>query len=176
MSKVVLVGSSIFQAWSSAGEMLPGCEVVNRAIGGTITSYWTENLLPVLQEERPDFLLMYCGSNDLNAEVTEGEIVGNLAQCRSLVQGELPDARYAYFGIMKAPQKEGKWELIDRINGAVTSQLPPEDLYVEPNDVLMKDGAPIGEFFVEDGLHLTVEAYAELEVYSGPRLLAWMGG
>jgi lysophospholipase L1-like esterase len=174
MSKVILTGSSIFQAWTSAADAVQGREVVNRAVGGTITAYWVENLSQVLTDEAPDAVLLYCGSNDVSAEVPPEEIIRNTALCRALIRRHSAEVQFAYFGIMRAPQKEGKWDLIDRINAAVRSRLEAEDLYVEPNDVLVDGGVPIARYFVEDGLHLTQEAYAALGAYAAPRLSDWL--
>lgn len=174
MSKVILTGSSIFQAWTDAADAIQGHEVVNRAVGGTITAYWVENLSQVLTDEAPAAVLLYCGSNDVSANVPPKEIIDNTALCRALVRRHGADVQFAHFGIMKAPQKEGKWDLIDQINASVRSRLEPQDLYVEPNDVLVDGGLPVARYFVEDGLHLTQEAYADLGAYAAPRLSAWL--
>jgi lysophospholipase L1-like esterase len=69
MQTIVLVGSSIFQAWTHAQDIAPGHKVVNRAVGGTTTPYWKDNLTAVLASEAPQVVLFYCGSNDLNPDL-----------------------------------------------------------------------------------------------------------
>ena len=170
MKKIVLVGSSIFQGWTHAEDVAPGHTVVNRAVGGTITSYWVEHLPDVMAAESPDGVLFYCGSNDLNTEVPEATIVQNVWQCRELVARQAPGCSFAYFGIIKAPQKEGKWDLIDRLNGTIRSMLLTGDLYVETNEVFFLNGAPVARLFQEDRLHLTDEAYSLLAEYARPLL------
>lgn len=170
---VLVIGSSIFEQWAGVQEAVPDCHVVNRAIGGTVTAFWAENLAAVLAEESPDFVLFYCGSNDLNAEVPSAAIVANVLACRSTLRTLAPTARLAYFGIIKAPQKLGKWEQIARINAAIGAQLAPSDLYVESNAVFFPDTEPRGELFVDDGLHLTEAAYDALAAYARPRLAHW---
>ena len=171
---VLVVGSSIFEQWARVADALPGCRVVHRAVGGTTTAYWVENLESVLAEFPPDFALLYAGSNDLNAEVSDESIVRNVGAARATLQNLAPDARLAYFGIIKAPQKTGKWDRIDRINAQIAHALLPGDLYVESNDVFFPDDRPLEKFFVEDGLHLTDDAYAALLSYSQPILAEWM--
>ncbi len=75
----------------------------------------------------------------------------------------------------KAPQKQGKWTLIDRLNAAIRTDLPAGDLYVETNDVFFRDGRPVARYFVEDGLHLTGKAYATLSTYARPLIATWLG-
>lgn len=174
MQTVVLAGSSIFQGWTHARDVAPGHRVVNCAVGGTTTEYWKDHLAEVMAAESPHAVLFYCGSNDLNQDIPEAVIVDNAVQCRAVVHRHSPTCLFAYFGIIKAPQKEGKWEFIDRLNATIRSALRPEDLYVETNAVFFLDGLPVSRLFVEDGLHLTEEAYALLSLYARPILLDWI--
>jgi len=174
MDKLVLAGSSIFQGWTNAAEVAPGLTVVNRAVGGTVTADWVEILPEVLDSEAPQALLLYCGSNDLNDEVSEAEIAANLRRCRDLARDHASRPRYGYCGIMKAPQKAGKWELIERLNTQVRAELDPDDLYIEANEVLVRDGRAVAQYYVEDGLHLTSRAYDDLTAYCRPLLTGWI--
>ena len=80
MKTILLVGSSIFEQWSNMKNFAPGYTVKNRAIGGTITSYWTEHLADVLTAESPNAVLFYCGRNDINNGVLEENIIENESQ------------------------------------------------------------------------------------------------
>lgn len=173
MSKLLLVGSSIFEAWTQLGPFQQSFSISNRAVGGTTTDYWVAQLADILAAESPDLVLFYCGSNDLNNEVPPNDILANLLRCRTIVRQHSVATAWAYFSIIKAPQKYGKWELIDRLNLASQHSLPTGDLYVETNQVFCADERPIERFFVEDGLHLTAEAYATLATYALPRINAW---
>ncbi|MEE3235171.1 MAG: hypothetical protein VX294_13465 [Candidatus Latescibacterota bacterium] len=64
MSKVVLVGSSIFAHWDRASHAFVGHHVKNCAIGGTTSEHWLELLIGVLDNEAADAMCFYCGSND----------------------------------------------------------------------------------------------------------------
>jgi lysophospholipase L1-like esterase len=169
----LLVGSSIMEQWADAAALLPGARVVNRAIGGTITAYWVATLAGVLAQEQPDVVCMYCGSNDLNQEVPAAEIIANHTRCRALVTAHNATAPCAYFSIIKAPQKFGKWDLIDAINATVRVQAPPGDTYLELNDVLCPGNQPVAAFFTEDGVHMPPPAYAALNAAFHATLTAW---
>ena len=174
MKTILLVGSSIFQAWSNAKNIAPEYNVKNRAIGGTITAYWTEHLPAILTEEVPDIVLFYCGSNDINCNISEADIIENVAKCRKIIRSFSQNINFAYFSIIKAPQKRGRWKLIDNINTAINNELSLNDLYIETNNLFFADNGPVERFFIEDELHLTSEAYDELSTYTQPLISAWM--
>lgn len=166
MHTILVVGSSIFEQWRDIAQVAPACRVVNRAVGGTTSAYWVENLTRVLAEESPDTVLLYCGSNDLNEGVSETQIVENLRQCGALLGG-IP---LVYFTIIKAPQKWGKWEQIDRLNAAIFAALPPGTRLIESNAVFFPENEPVWHLFTDDALHLTDAAYDALCAYAKPRL------
>lgn len=170
MRTVLVVGSSIFQAWANVQAVAPGCQVTNHAVGGTTTAYWVERLAASLGDAAPDVVLFYCGSNDLNAEVPDSEIVENVRLCWSIARQVAPQARFVYFSIIKAPQKLGKWAQIDDINAQIRSGLPDDALYVESNAVFFTGEGPVERYFVEDGLHLTDDGYTALGDYAKPLL------
>jgi lysophospholipase L1-like esterase len=172
--KIVLVGSSIFHAWFNASEAVSGHELVNRAIGGTITEYWRDNLQAVLNEENPDVVMMYCGSNDICMDVSAAEIVNNIKICRLMIRDFNSAVRFAYFSIIKAPQKAGKWEMIDQLSEDIKKLLYNGDLFVEQNEIFFVNNNPVEELFVEDKLHLTDEAYNKMVALSKPLLKAWL--
>lgn len=174
MKSIFLVGSSIFAEWSQASKLWPNCRTVNRAIGGTTTSEWIQNLVEVLPTEATDAILYYCGSNDLNCGISEERILANVRECRRIIGEEKPSSKFAYFGIIKAPQKAGKWDIIDSLNENIASTLQVGDLYVDLNPIFFCDGAPVEEFYVKDGLHLTIEAYARLSCYAAPIIDRWL--
>ncbi len=174
MTALLLVGSSIFEAWTALGAQAPGYSIRNRAIGGTVTRFWREHLAEVLASESPDAVLFYCGSNDLNDQIAEPEIVANTLACRDIVRQTTPAAAFAYFGIIKAPQKLGRWDAIDRVHAGIKTGLPTADLFVDTDPVFVSDGRPVEPFFVEDGLHLTAAAYAALAAQALPQITAWL--
>lgn len=161
-------------AWRDAATVAPNCSVINKAISGTITSYWIENLADALADTLPDRVLFYCGSNDINGSVTEEQIAKNISHCFNIIHDLLPNISAAYFSIIKAPQKDGKWELINRLNDTVKASLPVGDLYVETNDVFFDGNKPVDKFFIDDGLHLTDNAYMSLSDYARPLISNWM--
>lgn len=174
MTTLLLTGSSIFEAWTALGTQAPGFIIRNRAIGGTVTAYWREHLADVLATETPDAVLFYCGSNDLNDQIAEPEIVANTLACRDILRQSSPAVAFAYFGIIKAPQKLGRWDAIDRIHAGIKAGLPATDLFVDTDPVFVSDGRPVESLYVDDGLHLTSAAYTALASQALPQITAWL--
>lgn len=135
---------------------------------------WLDLLPAVLEEEQPDAVCMYCGSNDLNGASGEEQIVGNALRLRALVREYGEGVPFAFFGIIKAPQKLGKWDLIERINARVRLGLLEGDRYVETNGVFFAGERVREELFVEDQLHLTGAAYESMVETVEPVLVDWL--
>ncbi len=172
--KILIIGSSIFHAWYNIADAMPEHEVINRAIGGTITEYWKDNLNEILIKVDPDAVLMYCGSNDICVDVPENEIINNIKICRSQIYNHNLKTRFAYFSIIKAPQKEGKWEVIDELSTTIKSFLKENDIFVELNEIFFINNSPVEKLFMEDRLHLTNEAYIKMVEMSKPLLKSWL--
>jgi len=178
MKRIVLVGSSIFEQWTTVENAVPketqDVNINNYAVGGTMTAYWVENIEEVLRSAKPDIIWFYCGSNDFNDGIAESNIIDNIRMCRNLVSDFSTEIQFAYFSIIKAPQKFGKLEAIDFVNSEVRRLLFEQDLYVECNDVLFGEESKIREFYVEDDLHLTSKAYDVFAEYVKPLLASWI--
>jgi hypothetical protein len=47
----------------------------------------------------------YCGSNDLNSFVRVATIVSNTLETHNRLRRQLPDLKFVYLSIIRAPQK-----------------------------------------------------------------------
>lgn len=173
-TKLLMIGSSIFEQWVNINLNINNHIIVNRAVGGTITDYWEQFVLRVLKEEAPSAVMIYCGSNDLNHERSIDEVVKGLTSCFEKIRDFDPGIRIAYFGIIKAPQKCDKFDMIDKINSRAQSELVSQDIFVDPNEVLSADICDISKFYIEDQLHMTNAAYESLNRYVSPIINNWL--
>lgn len=162
MPRIVLIGSSIFAEWQSVADIDPTATWLNRAVGGTITADWTGPLRQILRETQPDQLWYYCGSNDINHNLAAQDIAARTTHCRQVLHQFNPTIPFIYFDIIKAPQKMGRWDLVDQINTAVRDQLSPIDRAVDTNAVFLEKGKPVAAYFREDDLHITPAGYTAL--------------
>ncbi|MEM8876082.1 MAG: GDSL-type esterase/lipase family protein [Planctomycetota bacterium] len=164
MTDVLLIGSSIFRHWGDgAAEAFPGRSFVNIAVGGTISADWvpdtgTQHLRAMLVEYHPAVVGCYVGSNDINHGIEAGAIADNVLSIADAVTAA--GAWFAYFSIIKCPDKRDKLANIDAVHEGITAGLirRPNCSIVDINPVF--DGRD--DFFQEDGTHLTPDAYTAL--------------
>ena len=160
MTRLLLAGSSVFEQWEVTG-FSADVQVVNRAVGGTTAQYWADALATVLDEEAPDLLLLYCGSNDFNEGRSVKAIVSSLRCCIAVAREKLAGG-LVYCSVIKAPQKRAKFDAVERVNRVVEGLITSPDLFLELNKVFTRNGEPRAELFQEDDLHLTRAGYQEL--------------
>lgn len=174
MEKLLVLGSSIFEQYQRVGDLVPEYVVANCSLGGTTSEYWARTIEKILVRENPNVVMLYCGSNDLNGNTPDADIIAHVAQCSNYVHAIMPKVKYCYFGIMKAPQKTGNWERIHVINEAIKAKMKIGDLFIDPNDIIFKESAPRGHCFLDDGLHITQNGYAEITAYAKPIIQDWL--
>ena len=172
---LLLVGSSIMQGWDRPQAIAPHWQVVNRAIGGTTTSYWVQNFASVLAEVRPNAVMAYVGSNDIAQGGTADSIGYGALKIRTILWEFSPSVPFAYVAIIKAPSRVGKFDQIQAANAAVRAVLRPGDLWLESDPVFLDPGGkPIASLYVEDMLHLKPLAYQLLTASVVPALHAFL--
>lgn len=174
--QLLMVGSSIFQQWPLPPDLIPNWRIVNRAVGGTTTRYWVQHLPAVLDEIKPECVMVYCGSNDLNCQVKPQRIMHNLLTIRRLVSSVDidPPCRMVWTSIIRAPQKQCVWDQVDWINQQIAQAVPQRDLFVDFNTLLCPDGVANPVFFQTDQLHLTEPAYRQMNQRIIDLLRPWL--
>jgi lysophospholipase L1-like esterase len=161
---ILFVGSSIFRLWKGLKEQMAPLPVFNRAFGGSqtheILAYMDRIVLPY----RPKVIVYYCGSNDINANVTPEQIAGNFREFVERVRKQLPETRLLYVSINKAPQKMDRWAQVDLANGLVRDYCARVKglRYIDVNPALFDAaGQPRMELYLPDRLHFLDPAYVE---------------
>ncbi len=174
MKKIMLFGSSIFEGWYNYDKPFRGYNVVNRAIGGTQTIHWLEgDLLPMLKEENPDIILMYCGSNDM-WELDEKVTKSNIVAIRKIIRDFDKDIQFCYFSIIKSISKREIWNKVERVNGFIEKNLDKDDLFYDFNSIFFENGEILEELFVEDGTHHPNTLYDKLVLDVEPKISDWL--
>lgn len=184
---ILLVGSSIMELWSNAGEMLSPSKVINIGVSGSVTKDWLparqggeglidNRLMPLLSSDGGhgrnlsggvNVVVFYCGSNDINDGLKAEEVKGNtLSIFESIWQAD-PNCRILYLEVMSAPQKrqDRLLPVVEELNGMMLEAVRREEadregrdlIYVPVNDLLSRDEKGC---YLDDQLHLTSEGYA----------------
>lgn len=172
--KIMLIGSSIFEQWYNYKIAFPGFSVVNRAIGGTQTVDWLQkDLVPILKEEIPDIVIMYCGSNDM-WELEEDVTKTNVLKIREIIYKFNKNIKFSYFSIIKSLSKKEIWNKVDRVNKYIEENLNSSDYFYNINNIFFENGKLIEDLFTEDGTHHPNKAYDKLVVNLMPKISKWL--
>lgn len=165
---LLLIGSSIMEQWGQPHKLAPELRVVNRAVGGTVTTDWINLIGPVLREVEPDFVLGYVGSNDVGRNRAQEDIVNDLLKVREQI-----GCPFGYISIIKCPQRDGRHHEIANLCTAIRHALPADDLWIDSDPVFLPQGRTMPNYYVEDHLHLTPAAYAALLAHIRPQVADW---
>jgi lysophospholipase L1-like esterase len=168
---IVFVGSSIIALWDGLAHNFPGVRVLNTAVSGSQTRDILGRLDELVTAHEPRMVCYYCGSNDLNASVPVDTIIGNTRETCARPRRQLPDLKFVYLSIIRAPQKKDRWQLVDQVNSEMRRQSTTQQdfHFIDINPVFFSaEQTPRSDFYQEDQLHLTVPAYAALGKFLAP--------
>ena len=170
---ILLLGSSIMEQWSNAGQALAPHRVNNRAIGGTTTSDWLRLMQPIVAESKADRIIFYVGSNDKNQAASPEQVIRQSLRLRSQLSECMPALPVAWIGIMRCPQKLAHWQRIDEINSTIAQGLEAADCMVDVNPGLAcsTSGDPR---YVADDLHLSDFGYSAFSRQISAQLAGWL--
>jgi hypothetical protein len=167
----VLVGSSIFRLWKSAEDDLRLWSPVNHGFGGSRTWELLTYLQELVIDFHPEVVVIYCGSNDINANEGAVGIADRTIEIFETLERSLPYVKTIYVSINRAPQKKDRWDVVDEANALIESACEgrADRWFVDVNEGLFDDaGMPRYDLYLDDHLHFTSEAYDEV---FAPRVL-----
>ena len=159
---IVFVGSSIFHRWTSLSSQMAPLPVTNIAFDGSVTADMLGMIDSRVIPLRPKVIAYYCGSNDVALGEPATAIVGRIVRFIERVSAALPDARFVFVSINKAPSKEDRWDVVDDVNRQIQvyAASHPHVEYVDVNPVLFDaNGKPRFELYMGDELHVRPPAY-----------------
>jgi hypothetical protein len=166
---ICMIGSSIFEFWGTPqwGEL----SISNRAVRSSTTDFWLHQDLNTLPAA--NFILVYCGSNDLIFGNNSEQIIVNLHGLITNLTVQFPRSQIGYFSILNCPQKQAakQFPIIEQINTHMRRQAGKQYHYFEFNDAVDNQA----KWFADDGLHLTSEAYQMLNKFYQPIIQKWTG-
>jgi lysophospholipase L1-like esterase len=170
---IVFAGSSIFREWTTLAEQMAPLPVLNRAFGGSRTGDQLARFDQVILTYSPKVIVYYCGSNDIKEGAMPPEIAANFRAFVTRVHAVLPRTRILFVSILKAPEKQDRWQLVDEANGLIR-QFCAGDARLDFIDVnpavSTADGQPRLELYREDKLHYLPPAYEGFTAIIKPEL------
>jgi len=106
-------------------------------------------------------------------------IVDRIRQFVDRVAAALPETRVVFVSINRAPEKRGRWDVVDEVNRQIAGDAARAKhlQYVDVNPVLFNaDGTPRIELYVSDQLHFRPAAYDAFAKILKPVLTAAFEG
>lgn len=162
---IVFVGSSSFTKWKDVQDYFPGYAIVNRGFGGSTLPNVLAHAKEIIIPYHPKQVVIYCGDNDLASSdtITPQIVTNRFKTLFHVIRTGLPKANIAFVSIKPSPSRKQLMPKMVQTNGLIKSFLQRQkntsfiDVY---HPMLLRDGKPIGEIFLEDSLHMNPKGYA----------------
>ena len=160
---VLFIGSSTFTRWGDTQKYFPNSVVVNRAFGGSMMCDQIYFFDEVVKPFNPRQVVIYEGDNDLNeTETTPEQFMEDVICMSRLIHYHYPECRILLVSIKPCPARVNSFEKYKKANRLMEEYAALYDYmdyvsvwekFVDEND------CPIMEYFKEDHIHITPEAY-----------------
>jgi lysophospholipase L1-like esterase len=159
---IVFVGSSIFHRWTALSSQMAPLPVVNLAFDGAQTGDMLGLVDSRVVPYKPRVVAYYCGSNDVDAGDGADAIAGRIRQFMDRVRTALPDVRIVFVSVIRAPEKQSRWNVVDDVNRRVRAYAAGRKAieFVDVNPLVFgADGMPRFDLYLSDQLHFRPKAY-----------------
>jgi lysophospholipase L1-like esterase len=161
---IVFTGSSSIRLWTSLKEDFPDLPVLNRGFGGSVANDLIVHFETVILRHRPKLLVLYTGSNDLNAKLTVDEAFADYTTVLNKVHENLPDTRVIITSVKIGEKRIAQIPQVHELNRRLAAWAAdhPWARYVDCTSYLADaEGRPIRKYYRDDLLHLSPAGYAE---------------
>jgi lysophospholipase L1-like esterase len=159
---IVFVGSSIFHRWTALSTQMAPLPIVNIAFDGAETGDMLRLIDSRVVPYKPRVVAYYCGSNDVDAGENPEAIVDRIRQFMVRVRTALPDVRIVFVSVIRAPEKQNRWDVVDDVNHRIRAYAAGTKgiEFVDVNPLLFSaDGTPRFDLYLSDQLHFRPKAY-----------------
>ena len=169
---ILFVGSSSIVRWNTA-EAFPGMPVINRGFGGSQASdaaHWVKE--SVLKYD-PAIVVYYEGDNDVGAGKKASQIFDDIRAFTQAVLAHDPGTQIVFLSVKPSILRWSGWGEMQETNERIRmlSLERPNIHFVDVGTPMIgRDGQPIPELFVSDGLHMTPAGYDVWNRVVGPVL------
>lgn len=174
---VLCIGSSHMALWKTIQTDLSPLRVYNYGIGGSKMSHAAELFVPnFVIPFKPRAVILYEGSNDLNANQTPEEIVAQFKKVYEQIHEALPHTRLYVLGIVPSPGKRfNRWDAIKETNALIQNEckLNPWIKFLDTTTPLISPkGMPRPECFIENDVHMNEAGYEVWKSVVAPIVVA----
>ena len=160
---ILFIGSSSIRRWKSLTNDFPVHPVYNRGFGGSQIADSLHFADRIVLPYEPRQIVMFAGSNDINAGKTPEQVLADFIAFAKLVHKHLPKTRISWIAITPCEKRWGQFEQVKQANELVARYCRHHrrlDYINTFPHMLGEDGRPRADIFVSDQLHLNDEGYA----------------
>jgi len=160
--EIVFTGSSTIRRWTTLAQDFPGFRVVNRGFGGSQMEdslYFADR---ILIPRDPAAIVIFAGSNDINAGKTPGQVLENFRAFVGKVRSKLPKTPINFIEITSSPKRWEQREKVveaNRMIRAFCEETPGVKFIVVREKFFGTNGEPREELYVSDRLHPNGDGY-----------------
>ena len=173
---ILFLGSSSFRKWTDVPNYFPGYPVINRGFGGSTfpdaIRYADEIVFPY----QPRQILIYEGDNDIASsnKITADSVLNRFKALFYLIRNKLPKTNISFVSIKPSLAREKLMPEMAKANSLIQKFLKEKknaDFIDVFHAMLNKDGMPMKDIFLTDGLHMNAKGYAIWQKIIQPYLL-----
>lgn len=170
---ILFIGSSTFRKWTTLAADFPGRKVFNRGFGGSQMSDSIYYFDRIVAPYRPSLILLYDGSNDIDAGKTPEQVFQDFKTFVAKVHEQLPQTRLDFVSILTTPVRAAQVEKVKEANRLIRDFILHDGklAYIDAFPALLgPDGKPNPDLFLADRLHPNAKGYAAMQSVIAPYL------
>jgi len=161
---ILFIGSSSFNFWKDMQQYFPNHTVINRGFGGSSLPDVIRYANDIIYPYQPKQVVIYCGENDIaTMNSTPQEVLTRLKTLVGMIRGKFKNIPIVYVSIKPSPSRAHLMPVMVSANRMIKEYLAKlkNTVYVDVySKMLLPDGKPNPEIFVNDNLHMNAKGYA----------------
>ena len=159
---IVFTGSSTIARWKTLADYFPGFRVVNRGFGGSQMEDSMVFAERILVAHEPAAVVIFAGSNDINAGKSPDVVVENFKAFVTKVRAALPKTEIRYIEITSSPSRWAQRDKVVEANKQIRAfcEATPGVKFIAVREKFFGTGGePREELFEKDRLHPNPDGY-----------------
>ena len=171
---ILFIGSSSIRLWVDFAKTFRNYTVVNRAIGGAVTTDIDRYLDDLVFPYHPKQLVIYVGENDLLTAPDGLTVLNDFKKLYAHIRAKLPNTPIIYISLKGSPSRKQHQVKALEANRLINAYIKGQanitfvDIY---RPMLDKNGAMQPHLFKPDMLHMNASGYAIWNKLVLPQLL-----
>lgn len=160
---ILFTGSSTIRLWSGLAKTFPNHKIINRGFGGSMFSDAVYYFDQLVTPYKPKMVVIYSGSNDINAGKTPAEVAADCKTFVEKVEHALPDAKVAVISINASPSRWKDHQKVKEANRLIAGFMSRggNRIFIDTYSAMLAgDGSPRPELYKADRLHPNAKGYA----------------